>query len=46
VNQFVEAVDGADVEEMLQVLRGDQMTMESFFPEQNDEPQARLADFQ
>lgn len=46
INEFVEAVDGADVEEMLQILRGDQMTMESFLPAQdNDEPQSRLAEF-
>lgn len=46
INDFVEAVDGADVEEMLQILRGNQMTMESFLPEQDDnDPQSRLAEF-
>lgn len=46
INDFVEAVDGADVEEMLQVLRGDQMTVESFLPEEEDsDPQSRLIDF-
>lgn len=46
INEFVEAVDGADVEEMIQILRGDQMTMESFLPAQdNDDPQSRLAEY-
>jgi three-Cys-motif partner protein len=46
INKFVEAVDGADVEDMLQILRGDQMTMESFLPEQDKEdPQSRLVEF-
>jgi len=46
INDFVEAVDGADVEEMLQILRGDQMTMESFLPAQDDDdPQSRLAEY-
>ena len=46
INDFVEAVDGADVEDMLQILHGDQMTMESFLPVQDeDDPQSRLAEF-
>lgn len=47
INEFVEAVDGADVEEMLQILRGDQLTMESFLPAQDDDnPQSRLGEYQ
>ncbi|ESP86847.1 hypothetical protein K933_17227 [Candidatus Halobonum tyrrellensis G22] len=46
INRFVEAVDGADVEDMLQILRGDQMTMESFLPKQDeDDPQSKLVEF-
>lgn len=46
INRFVEAVDGADIEDMLQILRGDQMTMESFLPKQDeDDPQSRLVEF-
>lgn len=46
VREFVEAVDGADVEQMLQILRGDQSTMESFLPAEDDgEPQSRLGEF-
>ena len=44
VKEFVEAVDGADVEQMLSVLRGDQATMESFFPK-DDDPQKRLGEY-
>jgi three-Cys-motif partner protein len=46
VREFVEAVDGADVEEMLQILRGDQSTMEAFLPEtDDDDPQLGLHEF-
>jgi len=46
INRFVEAVDGADVEDMLQILRGDQVTIESFLPKQDeDDPQSRLVEF-
>jgi hypothetical protein len=45
VREFVEAVDGADVEQMLQILRGDQATIETYLPE-DDNPQSRLGEFQ
>lgn len=46
INEFVETVDGADVEDMLQILQGDQTTMESFLPAQGeDDPQSRLVEF-
>lgn len=45
VKKFVEAVDGADVEEMLDILRGDQMTISSYLSEVDEDPQKRLGDF-
>lgn len=48
VRDFVERVDGADVEQMLDVLRGDQATMETYLPEiegDEDEPQKRIGEF-
>ena len=44
VREFIEAVDGADVEEMLKVLRGDQMTIQSFLP-RDDERQTGMEEF-
>ena len=35
VKQFVEAVDGADVREVLEVLNGNQSVIEDFWPEDN-----------
>ena len=48
VREFIEAVDGADVEDMLKVIRGDRTTMEEFLPDDEQEDgddQASLGDF-
>lgn len=46
VREFVEAVDGADVEDMLKILQGDQRQMESYLPnEETDDGQSSLGDF-
>ncbi|MGQ5515691.1 three-Cys-motif partner protein TcmP [Halococcus saccharolyticus] len=36
VRDFVEAVDGADVDEMLEVIRGDRATMDQYLPDDED----------
>lgn len=51
VRNFVERVDGADVEEMIEVMYGDQSTIEGFLPEVDDDEedeadsQSALGDF-
>ena len=36
VKEFIEAFDGADVDDMLDIINGDQDTMESYYPESSD----------
>lgn len=43
--EFIENVDGADVKDMLDILKGDQSTMEEFMPERNVEGQSNIGDF-
>jgi three-Cys-motif partner protein len=36
VGRFIEEMDGADVEDMLEIIRGDQATIEEYAPEEDD----------
>jgi three-Cys-motif partner protein len=47
VKDFIEAVDGADVEDMLKVIRGDRTTMDDYLPDENgnEDDQTSLGDF-
>lgn len=44
VKEFVEAVDGSDVEKMLRVMRGDQPAIEEFLPEESNIDESLLED--
>lgn len=46
VKNFIEAVDGADVEDMVKVVRGDRVTMDAYLPDDDTDDQSTLRGFE